>query len=264
MSDQPGMYSFAQDVSQRLNRLRSFSPLNRIDFPVELSETLQKLQGPTDSHSNPGSSEGDIPPPDDLQQDETLCDITFSSASVGSPLNKSALENEVRIMKLKTNQIGNLVENKIRAFQQANAKHYETHRKQKVKVDALYEELNDLKGSLLVLLNETNSTKKHIKELKTYARSLAHSRSASGIEEPLMLGQALKGSFATGSVTDKVKEVQQEMGVLSLRFEQNVQEMQMKNIENYTLKNSIWELQAQLEGDNDEVAKTQCAACDIW
>ncbi|OMJ93146.1 hypothetical protein SteCoe_3964 [Stentor coeruleus] len=252
--------NFLKEVSAKLNIINNLSKDSGVEIPNELEETLKELSVTSSKRGlqAKSSSSSDI---SDAEKDSF---IDHPAPFDSSPLDSSVESPSVKQLKSNNNLLCKAVKEKLQEFRSLNKQSRNQGFKATHELKSYQYELNDMKNSVVEIIDEANLTKEQIIKMKEKLEGEIKESDSIKYEEFDM--SAYRSGQDSNMLLEQIKDLHQEIYRIQNRIERSENDLRQKEMENHELKNVIDQLNYSFDkiGSETEENSAICQNCRVF
>ena len=253
---------FLKEVSDKLNIISHLSKDSGVDIPDELEETLKELS----ISSSKRAAKVQFSDSESISEEGKELSSDIHDSSDSDVLNSSVESPSLKQLKSNNNLLCRAVKDKLLEFRNLNKKSRNDGVKATKELKSYQTELKDMKGSVIDIIDEANSTKEQILKMKEKLEGENKDHDSIKFEEYDMSSYKQPQADPSGMLIEQIKELHQEIFKIQNRIERSEQDLRQKEYENKELKHIIEKLNDSFEriGNETEENSTTCQNCELF
>lgn len=230
---------FLKEVSDKLNIINTLSKDSGVEIPNELEETLKEM--------SISSS----------KRQARLDSLNASAREEVSILNSSVESSSLKKIKLNSDYLCKAVQEKLQEFKSANKQSRDEAIKAEQDLKVYQSELNEMKSSVIDIIDEAQGTKEQIVKMKEKLENDEEKY------EEYDMSACKMPQDPSNLLLEQIKELHQEIYLIQTRIERSEQDLKQKEMENRELKEVIERLNDSFErfGNETEENSGNCQNC---
>jgi uncharacterized coiled-coil DUF342 family protein len=232
---------FLKEVSDKLNIINHLSKDSGVEIPNELEETLKEM--------SISSS----------KREAKLESLNASAREDASILNSSVESSSVKKIKQSSQNMFKALQDQLQLFKSANKQSRNDAIRAEKELKVYQSELNEMKGSVIEIIDEAQGTKEQIVKMKEKLDNDEEKY------EEYDMSACKVPSDSSNLLLEQIKELHQEIYLIQSRIERSEQDLKQKEMENRELKEVIERLNDSFErfGNETEDGSGNCQNCEV-